>query len=518
MEQLKNIYSIQQKLDNLNKLNNLDMACPSHNNSKNLPFDKYISVYIAYNVYDIYKKVPNFPNFENIHVSLHNVIFNRDLFGEKINNMSSPKNQIKNAVKTYLNSATATPCSPIKFEQYGDKKQFNVILYNNFSIQLTNFRLAIYKLFLDNTEYKSDIKSKKECTINGKIYNVFYDIKTKQPLYAVENHYFSAGHSPHVSLPGDDVNQGIRDFLKENPNGLDIKMENMNELANDKKIYISIGDETLKQYDMKPVAATPIKLVAPIKPVAAKLPDATPIKTKLELLNIGGIIGTQIKDMYSGQKNKPMSDDEIGEKIIEAQKIISKQIIPINNLNDKNVKLIGVTYTTPKSLTNFENWISKKVLIIYNENFRQYVDTADYSKGGGNGIMRQYRTLRNGDLWNRRDGPQTINAYVLGIPTGISGEFDIGESYNNSTYIDIVNNSIKDIVDCVNKNNIKYVLFSSQFNEKYNNNTLGVSIFAGYLTSVILVCYISAQLNAIFTNKKYSHSSPDLLEKVFVNL
>lgn len=236
MEQLKNIYNIQQKLNNLN---NLVMACPSNKNEKGLPFDKYVSVYIAYNVHDKYSKInPNlFP--KSIHTSLHNVIFNRDLFGGIMDNKVSYENQIKDLVIEKLNKATTTPCKPPKFEEYGNEKKFNVILYNNFNTTLTNFRLAIYDLFMNGTEYKTDLKSKKDCTINGKIYNVFYDIKTKQPLYAVEDHYFSAGHSPHVSLPDkkiEEIKKTITTYLDKNKQGLDITINDIN------KVFVSIKD------------------------------------------------------------------------------------------------------------------------------------------------------------------------------------------------------------------------------------------------------------------------------------
>lgn len=154
------------------------------------------------------------------------------------------------------------------------------------------------------------------------------------------------------------------------------------------------------------------------------------------------------------------------------------------------VTLIGLIYDENDDLTHQQTYLYKyntNVLFIYNENYDEFNDKGNYGNGGGNGMLRHYRsdgTTYNGNGVNSID--YKSHAYVLGIPT-CYGKLDD----NNIT---IINNSIKQIINYIQLYNINIVI--------WNINILGV---LGYYTVAVQLesYYISLIMKHIFPTQCY---------------
>ncbi len=156
----------------------------------------------------------------------------------------------------------------------------------------------------------------------------------------------------------------------------------------------------------------------------------------------------------------------------------------------KDVTLIGIIYNGTKE-TDFETYIGNNdVLIIYNENFEEYLDK-NCNPGAQNGKMRQYRT-------DNKCKP--IKAKCLGIPTGIMpDEKVITDIYGNAqSYKNIIDLSIQGILDCIKRDGIKYILWA--INQEGN---LGLNVFANNTNAKIISKYISEKLRGHFPKKMY---------------
>lgn len=181
------------------------------------------------------------------------------------------------------------------------------------------------------------------------------------------------------------------------------------------------------------------------------------------------------------------------------QKNIIIDNIQKNIITFPNISLIGIRYGSNNQYTDVESYIDNNhVLIIYNENFEQYLDKNDCFPGGGNGKMRQYRS----------DGPCTkINAFVLGIPTGrIPPGKGLDSKKDNRTYQEIVDDAIKQIITKVIQNpQIKYILWSvNQYGE------LGLDLFGDDATAKQTAEYITHKIKSIFTTQFYYPQSANI--------
>ncbi len=173
--------------------------------------------------------------------------------------------------------------------------------------------------------------------------------------------------------------------------------------------------------------------------------------------------------------------------------------IPQNNnveLINKDVNLIGIKYDASNNYTDFKSYFNNiQVLIVYNENFGEFLDKNNYGEGSGNGFMRKYRS----DSMNINSG--VINAFSLGIPTGtIYGNDGINGKYNNTqtSYKEIIDLSMEGIINFINKNPIiKYVLWAID-----NEGILGLDTF-NTTESQKIVGYISNKFKSYFKNQSY---------------
>lgn len=165
------------------------------------------------------------------------------------------------------------------------------------------------------------------------------------------------------------------------------------------------------------------------------------------------------------------------------------------------LNIFCVVYDPDDSLTQFETLYNKTTnsLFIYNENIDQY-SSVDYSIGGGNAIMRPYRT----DLGKQNDKKNE----VYGIPTDIN--------FDKVSNIKTLNKSIKKIDTVLKTRNIKNIFLSIKSdpinNDKYE---LGLGIFKNLKNIDFTIEYLSEKLLDIFTienlhrkiNKVYLSSS-----------
>jgi hypothetical protein len=185
-------------------------------------------------------------------------------------------------------------------------------------------------------------------------------------------------------------------------------------------------------------------------------------------------------------------------------------------------QLIGVKYNLDEggyTDTASDNSIYLKrndTLIIYNENFVDYLDKKCIS-GTGNGNLRKYRSDSTDCVSNRTtDG---INAFIYGIPTGpfTNDLFNNTKMHTNGqTYKSIIDESINAIINCLNNNpypTIKYVLWSiekiepdkidTDYDTDENHIRLGLATFSGLPGVIAAADYITSKLLNIFTNRKY---------------
>jgi hypothetical protein len=124
------------------------------------------------------------------------------------------------------------------------------------------------------------------------------------------------------------------------------------------------------------------------------------------------------------------------------------------------VKVIGSIYTGNNTIGDF-NWMIKQsvytnCLFIFNDNIEHHLTN---KKGGGNAIIRQF------NRFSSLDKPRSA-----GIPTGTL-------KYGGFTKLDedvktIIDNSINEIKDLIEKHNFDSVYFSQDSSGK-----LGTSIF-----------------------------------------
>lgn len=155
--------------------------------------------------------------------------------------------------------------------------------------------------------------------------------------------------------------------------------------------------------------------------------------------------------------------------------------------------LIGVVYSGPA--TDFKIYLNKKdCLIIYNENFDQFIDKKDFKEGAGNGFLRKYRS----------DGvpiEKSSISHVLGIPTGTftkknTEKHILDNNYNlKYTYRQIIDIAISNIINTVKENKIKYVLWSID-----TTGNLGLSTFKDNPGVIDASRYITGELKKYFTN------------------
>lgn len=204
----------------------------------------------------------------------------------------------------------------------------------------------------------------------------------------------------------------------------------------------------------------------------------------------------------------------------------------------RNITLIGVHYDikdhyTDTATNDSQYLLNENTLIIYNENFQQYYQK-DCSAGGGNGNLRQYRSDSEDCKTNRTN----VKAFVYGIPTGINNtnEFNLNDEsiYDNKSYRLIIDESIKAIIDCINKNKtIKYVFWSVEKRDEKQTEQLlpkegdsdvdldarvfkiGLDIFKKIDGSIQATDYISRKLFEIFKSRKYYFSDNDSTVKIY---
>lgn len=258
-----------------------------------------------------------------------------------------------------------------------------------------------------------------------------------------------------------------------------------------------------------------------------KLLTSSKLIQSMESLNINGI-------NYPKDQLSPDFFNTLTSSILQRR---NEKYLNNLKLNRDDVTLFGIHYDTKNTNvrqndpTIVDNHTSAKFylnfddfLIIYNENFDKYNDKNDYSSDGGNGFLRKYRSDSSNSVKKRTD--DNVTAYIYGIPTGI---FDNPEDI--ITHQDSMNDSISQIVECINNNEkIKYVIWFVQKikdtdYQKYNMTkpddeyasddldtkiiTLELGIFDKCNKSVKAVKYISDILFKIFENRKYFFSNRD---------
>lgn len=151
-------------------------------------------------------------------------------------------------------------------------------------------------------------------------------------------------------------------------------------------------------------------------------------------------------------------------------------------------KLIGVEYSADRINGDFKTYLDRMdLLIIYNENFGQFLDKTDCRMGGGNGFMRAYRSDSTGSVKK--------TAFILGIPTGMGKLTDETNSLNNRVIIDT---AIKQIDDCVKDNKIKYILWAVD-----SSGGLGLEIFGRSADVKENAKYITDRLKEKYANRFY---------------
>jgi hypothetical protein len=132
----------------------------------------------------------------------------------------------------------------------------------------------------------------------------------------------------------------------------------------------------------------------------------------------------------------------------------------------KDVNLIGLVYDPVNQDTNVSKYLNNpKSLIIYNENWDQYMDKESISAGGGNGFLRQYRSdVDDSQKENveKNRNTDSVNAFIYGIPTG-SNQNDNNLSNSSGTemsYSGILDNALNQIFGCIENKDIENVIWS----------------------------------------------------------
>ncbi len=192
-----------------------------------------------------------------------------------------------------------------------------------------------------------------------------------------------------------------------------------------------------------------------------------------------------------------------------------------------DVTLVGIIYDNKVHIItdiNNKRYLNRSdTLLIYNENFDQYSDFTDNNAGGGNGVLRKYRSDYDGINKNRTSD---VKAYVYGIPTGIIPDdkslnlqcSNCTSPFDANTYTDIVNMAINNIIKCINDNpNIKYVIWCVEktktkvfsLDKDVQVYSLGISIFNMYKNSIELAENISQQIFALFDQKPHRYIYED---------
>jgi hypothetical protein len=227
---------------------------------------------------------------------------------------------------------------------------------------------------------------------------------------------------------------------------------------------------------------------------------------------------------YSSSLN-PDFFDTLKSSILEKR---NEEYLEKLKIRDK-VILFGIHFDGTDK-TNVEYYLNNdNCLIIYNENFDQYDDKNNCEKGGGNGILRKYRSDSTNNCSTQNRGT-TVKAFVYGIPTG---PFD--NAAETIKHQDSMNDSISQIIECINKNTkIDYVIWCIQKIEDtdyttYNMTepdinykskdidtktiTLGLGIFGNCNKSVKAAKYISDILFKIFKTRQYYFSNRESKER-----
>ena len=167
------------------------------------------------------------------------------------------------------------------------------------------------------------------------------------------------------------------------------------------------------------------------------------------------------------------------------------------------VKLVGVVYNPKDITTDFTYYVNRPdILIVYNENFKQYLDKKDCSVGSGNGVMRQYRSDKSNDETVTYCIPS--KAIVLGIPTGetninrqLFGIHGLDTKLNattNFTLKNVIDEAIDNVYNkAVDTKGIRYVLWSIKL-----DGTIGAGVFNDNDVAKKAMPYITLKLKEKF--------------------
>ena len=182
-------------------------------------------------------------------------------------------------------------------------------------------------------------------------------------------------------------------------------------------------------------------------------------------------------------------------------------------LPDYYPEVIGVKFMGLHTKTDFINYKyyleNEDNLIIYNENFNQFDNLEDISEGGGNGVLRKYRSDYK---FFTEDNPNrikdNIKASVLGIPSGTGDEFDFAGYIK---YKMSINMAFLKIEKVIMEKKIKRVFFSCDNYAGFDNPLIGLSIYAAYTGSQNASIYITTKFKKFFGQKiKYYPYGTDL--------
>jgi len=166
----------------------------------------------------------------------------------------------------------------------------------------------------------------------------------------------------------------------------------------------------------------------------------------------------------------------------------------INNNNNRNLRIYGIVYKPGDKATDF-NTIKKTnpecKLFIYNENFFQFNDKSDVSRGGGNAFMRSFRQDNDDNMLIPEPKCKS-----LGIPTAVGEES-----------METVKDAIDQIYQFVDSNpTITEVYYSSTIDMQ-----LGLGIFASEPFARANIEEISNELLSTFKRFKDKYGDVKLL-------
>ena len=107
------------------------------------------------------------------------------------------------------------------------------------------------------------------------------------------------------------------------------------------------------------------------------------------------------------------------------------------------------------------------ILIIYNENFKDYIDNSIY-QGQGNALLRKFRSDNINTITKRKES--NVKASILGIPTGfyhyynkLTNNINTNDPsvFNNEIKCEIIKSIIKIFIYILENEDIKYVFYSA---------------------------------------------------------